>query len=118
MHIAIQVFTGQDVTPHLGLTVFVIPQVLRQSRLYESAPAYLTDQPRFVNGALAALTSLQPLELLDALKSVEVTFKRDPVPLLKLMFFSAADLQQALTKRLLAVLPTQRDECTTEGGVG
>ena len=50
-------------------------QVLRQSRLYESAPAYVTDQPRFVNGALAALTTLQPLELLDALKSVEVTSK-------------------------------------------
>lgn len=48
-------------------------QVIRQSRLYESAPAYVTDQPRFVNGALAALTSLRPLELLDVLKSIEVT---------------------------------------------
>ena len=47
-------------------------KVFRQSRLYESAPAYVTDQPRFVNGALAALTSLQPLELLDVLKSIEV----------------------------------------------
>lgn len=57
--------------------VVITKQVLRQSRLYESAPAYVTDQPRFVNGALAALTSLQPLELLDALKSVEVTSKRE-----------------------------------------
>ena len=46
--------------------------MVRQSRLYESAPAYVTDQPTFVNGALAALTPLQPLELLDALKTVEV----------------------------------------------
>lgn len=54
-------------------------QVLRQSRLYESAPAYVTDQPRFVNGAFAALTSLQPLELLDALKSVEVIADHSPM---------------------------------------
>ena len=54
-------------------------QVLRQSRLYESAPAYVTDQPRFVNGALAALTSLPPLELLDALKSVEVIADHRPM---------------------------------------
>ena len=32
----------------------------------------MTDQAKFVNGALAALTPLQPLALLDALKSVEV----------------------------------------------
>lgn len=49
-------------------------QVVRQSRLYESAPAYVTDQPRFVNGALVALTPLSPLELLDALKAVEVGY--------------------------------------------
>lgn len=47
--------------------------MVRQSRLYESAPAYVTDQPRFINGALAALTCLQPLELLDALKTIEVS---------------------------------------------
>lgn len=62
-------------------TFFGDTQVLRQSRLYESAPAYVTDQPRFVNGALAALTSLSPLELLDALKSVEVSCMPTVLPI-------------------------------------
>ena len=42
------------------------------SRLYESAPAYVTEQPAFLNAALLALTPLSPLELLAALKAVEV----------------------------------------------
>lgn len=76
----------------------IIKQVLRQSRLYESAPAYVTDQPRFVNGALAALTSLQPLELLDALKSVEVISKGDQCfHAYGSWLFTPADCQQAAT---------------------
>jgi 2-amino-4-hydroxy-6-hydroxymethyldihydropteridine diphosphokinase/dihydropteroate synthase len=46
-------------------------QVTHRSRLYESAPAYVTDQPRFLNGAVVAATRLSPLELLDQLKAVE-----------------------------------------------
>lgn len=42
------------------------------SRLYESAPAYVTEQPAFLNAALLALTPLAPLELLAALQAVEV----------------------------------------------
>jgi 2-amino-4-hydroxy-6-hydroxymethyldihydropteridine diphosphokinase/dihydropteroate synthase len=45
---------------------------VRQSRLYESAPAYVTDQPRFINAAVAVKTSLQPRQLLHALKKIEV----------------------------------------------
>lgn len=47
-------------------------QVVRQSRLYESAPAYVTDQPVFLNAALAVRTALPPRQLLAALKHVEV----------------------------------------------
>ena len=47
-------------------------QIVRQSRLYESAPAYVTDQPRFINAAVAVKTSLQPRQLLHALKKIEV----------------------------------------------
>ena len=47
-------------------------QVTHRSRLYESAPAYVTDQPRFLNGAVVAITRLPPLALLDQLKGVEV----------------------------------------------
>ena len=63
---------------HVGTTVssdaeIVLPfKVARQSRLYESAPAYVTDQPRFVNAALAVTTALPPRELLAALKAIEV----------------------------------------------
>ncbi|MBO6836457.1 MAG: 2-amino-4-hydroxy-6-hydroxymethyldihydropteridine diphosphokinase, partial [Alphaproteobacteria bacterium] len=35
------------------------------SRVYETAPMYVTDQPAFLNMALAAETDLPPLELLD-----------------------------------------------------
>lgn len=47
-------------------------QVVMLSRLYESAPAYVTEQPAFLNAALLALTPLAPLELLAALKTIEV----------------------------------------------
>ena len=48
------------------------PQVRRLSRLYESAPAYVTDQPPFLNAAALVDTSLPPLALLRRLKEVEV----------------------------------------------
>ena len=47
-------------------------QVLRHSRLYESAAAYVTDQPPFLNAALAVRTELSPPELLTAIKQIEV----------------------------------------------
>lgn len=47
-------------------------QVSQLSRLYESAPAYVTDQPTFLNAAALVDTPLRPLELLSALKHVEV----------------------------------------------
>lgn len=47
-------------------------QVLRYSRLYESEAAYVTDQPAFLNAALAVQTRLDPEQLLRALKEVEV----------------------------------------------
>ena len=45
--------------------------MIHRSRLYESAPAYVTDQPRFLNGAVVAATRLSPLQLLDQLKAIE-----------------------------------------------
>ena len=47
-------------------------QVHQLSRLYESAPAYVTDQPPFLNAAALVESSLPPLELLRQLKEVEV----------------------------------------------
>ena len=54
------------------------PQVTHHSLLYETAPVGITDQPAFLNGAVAATTQLPPRELLRALKAVEV--REVPVP--------------------------------------
>ncbi|MCC7046505.1 MAG: 2-amino-4-hydroxy-6-hydroxymethyldihydropteridine diphosphokinase [Alphaproteobacteria bacterium] len=48
------------------------------SPLYETAPAYVTDQPRFVNGALRAETALTPRDLLKKLKDIEREVGRTP----------------------------------------
>ena len=45
--------------------------VLNTSRLYETAPAYVIDQPAFLNMALKGQTNLSPEELLIYLKHIE-----------------------------------------------
>ncbi|KAL4420775.1 hypothetical protein ABPG75_010431 [Micractinium tetrahymenae] len=55
-------------------------QVRQLSRLYESAPAYVTDQPPFLNAAALVGTSLPPLELLRRLKDIEARLGRDLGP--------------------------------------
>lgn len=52
-------------------------QVARYARLYESTPAYVTEQPNFLNTAIAANTKLPPDQLLSALKAVEAALGRD-----------------------------------------
>jgi 2-amino-4-hydroxy-6-hydroxymethyldihydropteridine diphosphokinase / dihydropteroate synthase len=59
---------------HLQITITAL------SRLYETAPAYVTDQPSFLNAAALIQTppSLQkPLDLLDSIKSIEKSQGRD-----------------------------------------
>src|SRR5258707_4753352 len=41
------------------------------SSLYETEPAYVTDQPRFLNAALRGRTALGPAELLAFVKEIE-----------------------------------------------
>eukprot|EP01117_Protostelium_nocturnum_P014866 TRINITY_DN5704_c0_g1_i1.p1 TRINITY_DN5704_c0_g1~~TRINITY_DN5704_c0_g1_i1.p1 ORF type:complete len:474 (-),score=163.61 TRINITY_DN5704_c0_g1_i1:42-1289(-) len=45
--------------------------MLRTSKLYETPPAYVLDQPSFLNCALKIETSLEPSELLSVLKQLE-----------------------------------------------
>ena len=45
--------------------------VLATSRLFASQPAYVTEQPPFLNAAAAVVTRLPPLRLLRALKGLE-----------------------------------------------
>jgi 2-amino-4-hydroxy-6-hydroxymethyldihydropteridine diphosphokinase len=49
----------------------------RLSRVIETEPMHVTDQPRFLNAVGEARTSLAPLDLLDALLGVEASLGRD-----------------------------------------
>ena len=53
-------------------------RLLAASPLYETAPAYVVDQPRFVNGALKVETALAPRDLLRKLKGIEQAVGRQP----------------------------------------
>ena len=50
----------------------------RLSSVYETEPAYRTDQPRFLNMAVKALTGLPPHDLLVVLKRIEQRMGRQP----------------------------------------
>jgi len=51
-------------------------EVVAVSALRETEPVGFTDQPRFLNGAAAIETDLEPRELLEALLTVERTLGR------------------------------------------
>ena len=55
-------------------------QVSAVSSLYDTAPQLVTDQPRFLNAALAGITRLEPLALLRAVKDIETALGRVPGP--------------------------------------
>ncbi|XP_010247198.1 PREDICTED: folate synthesis bifunctional protein, mitochondrial-like isoform X2 [Nelumbo nucifera] len=46
-------------------------QITRHGCLYETEPAYVTDQPLFLNSAVRGITKLGPHELLSVLKKIE-----------------------------------------------
>lgn len=52
--------------------------VTQRSRLYQSAPMYVTDQPAFLNMAVKGRTALSPEELLRGLKDLEEEIGRRP----------------------------------------
>lgn len=60
-----------------GASSTVPVKVVKTSFLHETAPMYVTDQPRFVNGALIIDTDLEPRALLDRIKLVEAELGRD-----------------------------------------
>ncbi|KAL2148486.1 hypothetical protein VTH82DRAFT_2040 [Thermothelomyces myriococcoides] len=53
--------------------------VKRTSSLWETEPMYVLDQDRFVNGACEVETTLEPLELLDALQDIEKALGRKKI---------------------------------------
>ncbi|KAG6651181.1 folate synthesis bifunctional protein, mitochondrial-like [Carya illinoinensis] len=50
--------------------------ITRHACLYETAPAYVTNQPLFLNSAVRAATKLGPHELLGVLKKIETDMGR------------------------------------------
>lgn len=60
----------------IAVSEFVIIQ--KTSRVYETAPWGMTDQPDFLNQAWEVTTVLPPLELLRRLKAVETVLGRKP----------------------------------------
>lgn len=52
-------------------------RLTQTSFLYETKPMYVTDQPNFLNGAVEIRTNLDPLLLLESIKSVEAQMGRD-----------------------------------------
>lgn len=46
-------------------------EVIASSSMYETEPVGFTDQPAFINMAVALLTTLSPLQLLEAMLAVE-----------------------------------------------
>ncbi|KAK9816707.1 hypothetical protein WJX72_004011 [[Myrmecia] bisecta] len=79
-------------------------EILRYSRLYESDAAYVTEQPAFLNGAVAASTELSPKDLLAALKDIEARLGRSfhgqrwgPRPIdLDIIFYGGLSMQDEL----------------------
>jgi 2-amino-4-hydroxy-6-hydroxymethyldihydropteridine diphosphokinase len=52
--------------------------VAAASQVYETAPAYIAEQPSFFNAAVIGETRLEPLALLKALKELEQKLGRRP----------------------------------------
>jgi len=52
--------------------------ITAKSQVYETAAAYVTDQPAFLNAAVLGETKLEPLALLLTLKHIEVALGRTP----------------------------------------
>ncbi len=65
----------REATHHLWQHVVVE----RLSSIYETAPAYVTDQPRFLNMVLRGTTTLSPRELLHLAKSIEQQMGRTTI---------------------------------------
>ncbi|MGE4351070.1 MAG: 2-amino-4-hydroxy-6-hydroxymethyldihydropteridine diphosphokinase [Bdellovibrionales bacterium] len=62
--------TCEALEPYVTLT--------NKSRIYETHPAYVTDQPLFLNAAVRGKTALDPMGLLYTVKDLEIELGRRP----------------------------------------
>jgi 2-amino-4-hydroxy-6-hydroxymethyldihydropteridine diphosphokinase len=63
---------AREALPEAGITL------LRASRVAETEPIGVEDQPRFLNQVLEVETSLEPRTLLDTVKNIERQLGRTP----------------------------------------
>ncbi|MCE5258522.1 MAG: 2-amino-4-hydroxy-6-hydroxymethyldihydropteridine diphosphokinase [Chloroflexi bacterium] len=61
-----------EMMPDKGISVVGV------SRMYETEPWGVGNQPRFINAVCEAVTELPPKELLNALKAIEQALGREP----------------------------------------
>jgi len=69
-----------DRTVHLAKALGILGEfstVVRRSPVYETAPMYLTDQPRFLNMVVQIDTDRDPRQLLALLKQAEKSLGRE-----------------------------------------
>lgn len=52
-------------------------KIHKASAIYETAPAYVTAQPSFLNAAISGFTSLSPTDLIAAVKQIELALGRE-----------------------------------------
>jgi len=52
--------------------------VTHKSHIYQTSPAYVTDQPAFLNAAVRGTTTLDPMGLLYTVKDLEIELGRRP----------------------------------------
>lgn len=74
---ALQLLLRNDHDEDRALAPTPLLRLVRTSFLLETAPMYVTDQPAFLNGAVAMETNLSPLELLRRIKDAEARLGRD-----------------------------------------
>jgi 2-amino-4-hydroxy-6-hydroxymethyldihydropteridine diphosphokinase len=53
--------------------------ILKISRVYESEPWGFTDQPQFLNMVIKISSNLNPYQLLEKIKKIEVEMGREPI---------------------------------------
>lgn len=59
-----------------GLAEFVV--ITGRSKIYETTPQYVADQPKFLNSVLRGTPQLDPRPLLEALQQLEIKLGRRP----------------------------------------
>ena len=54
----------------------VLVSITKKSAIYETPPAYVVDQPSFLNAAVLGVPKLDPIALLQAIKKLEIYLGR------------------------------------------